>query len=377
MRFVDEARIVVRSGKGGDGSASFLREKFRELGGPDGGDGGRGGDVVFVADPQVGTLLDFKFVHIHKAPDGGNGTGTHKNGKNGEPLRVRVPRGTVVVDDATGELIADLDSAGAEVVVARGGRGGRGNMHFVSSTNQAPKNAEPGGAAVERKLRLTLKLIADVGLVGFPNAGKSTLISRLSAAKPKIADYPFTTLSPNLGIVRTAEEASFVLADIPGLIEGAAEGAGLGHQFLRHVERVFALAVLVDVAHEPERHPVTDYRTLIRELEKYEPTMLEKPRVLVLTKADLPDSEAALDEVQALAAEEGIPLFVISSVRGDGLDGLAYALQAIVDEGRRAGRPEAVDNYARGDGVVTDADLEEDEDDGPETFWVGEPGDEP
>lgn len=374
MRFVDEARIVVRSGKGGDGSASFLREKFREHGGPDGGDGGRGGDVLLVADPQVGTLLDFRFVHVHKAQDGGNGTGTHKHGKAGEPLRVRVPRGTVVVDDATGELIADLDEPGAEIVVARGGRGGRGNMHFTTSTNQAPKYAETGGQAVERKIRLTLKLIADVGLVGFPNAGKSTLISRLSAAKPKIADYPFTTLTPNLGIVRTGDESSFVLADIPGLIEGAAEGAGLGHQFLRHVERVHALAVLVDVSHEPSRHPVTDYRTLLAELEKYEPSMLEKPRVLVLTKADLPDTTAAVADVQALADEEGLQLFVISSVRGDGLDPLAYALQGVVDAGRRAGRPEPVDNYARG----TDTESDEPplaEDEGPETFWVGEPGD--
>lgn len=375
MRFVDEARIVVRSGKGGNGSASFLREKFREMGGPDGGDGGRGGDVILVADPQVGTLLDFRFVHAHKAADGGNGMGTHKHGKAGEPLRVRVPRGTVVVDDETHELIADLDEAGAEVVVARGGRGGRGNMHFTTSTNQAPKRAEAGGPAVERTLRLTLKLIADVGLVGFPNAGKSTLISRLSAAKPKIADYPFTTLTPNLGIVRTGEEKSFVLADIPGLIEGAAEGAGLGHRFLRHVERVHALAVLVDVSHEPQRHPVTDYRTLLSELEKYEPTMLEKPRVLVLTKADLPDTEAAVEDVRALAAEEGLSLHIISSVRGDGLDGLAYALQAIVDEGRRLGRPEPIDNYAAGvtgDSEPSDEELEDDGE-GPETFWVGEP----
>jgi len=373
MRFVDEARIVVRSGKGGDGSASFLREKFREYGGPDGGDGGRGGDVVLVADPQIGTLLDLRFVRNYRAGDGDKGLGTHKNGKNGLDLRLKVPLGTVIVDDDTGEPIADLDAEGSEVIVAKGGKSGRGNMHFVTSTNQAPKNAEKGGAPVERKLRLTLKLIADVGLVGFPNAGKSTLISRLSAAKPKIADYPFTTLTPNLGIVRTAEEKSFVLADIPGLIEGAAEGQGLGIQFLRHVERVFALCVMVDVNDEPDRHPVTDYATLLNELEKYEPTMLQKPRVLVLTKNDLPDTSAALDDVRALAESEDIPFFVVSAVRGDGLDELAYALQTIVDAGRKQGRPEPAVNYTAGP-VITEDDLVDDGE-GPETFWVGEPDD--
>ncbi|MFO0727100.1 MAG: GTPase ObgE [Myxococcota bacterium] len=367
MRFIDEARIVIRSGRGGDGSVSFLREKYRPFGGPDGGDGGRGGSVILVADPQVGTLLDFRFVREHAAENGHNGAGTHKNGKAGEDLYVRLPVGTVVVDEATGEQVADLSTPNQEVIVAKGGKGGLGNMNFATSTNQAPRYAQPGGEGVERTLSLTLKLLADVGLVGFPNAGKSTLISRLSAAKPKIADYPFTTLTPNLGIVRTGDESSFTLADIPGLIEGAAEGAGLGHRFLRHVERVHALAILLDVSPEPSRHPVTDYETLMRELEKYSPALLEKPRVLVLTKADLPDTGAAVEEMQALAEREGMKLYVISAVRGDGIKELAWALQGIVDEGRRhRGPPEDVtaggmERGALGGGALppTDGDLDQ------------------
>lgn len=361
MRFVDEARITVRSGRGGKGSVSFLREKYRPFGGPDGGDGGRGGSVILMADPQVGTLLDFRFVKVHAAEDGHGGTGTHKNGKAGADLIVRLPVGTVVTDEATGELVCDLAAPGQEFVVAKGGRGGLGNMNFATSTNQAPRYAQPGEEPVERQLSLTLKLLADVGLVGFPNAGKSTLISRLSAAKPKIADYPFTTLSPNLGIVRTADEANFVLADIPGIIEGASEGAGLGHQFLRHIERVFAIAVLVDVSPEPSRHPLTDYETLMNELGKYSPALLEKPRVLVLTKNDLPDTDAAREELEALAEREGIPFFVISAVRGDGLKELGYALQAIVDLGRKAGYrgapPEEVTEGGIERGALGEGDL--------------------
>lgn len=340
MKFVDEARIYVRSGKGGDGSRSFLRAKFLPMGGPDGGDGGRGGSVILRADPNQGSLLQIRFNPHYRAEHGQDGMKNQMFGKNGEDKVVRVPVGTVVHDDETGELLADLDVAGAEYVAARGGRGGRGNVHFKSSTNQAPKYAEPGGPFEERWVRLELKLIADVGLVGFPNAGKSTLISRLSAARPKIADYPFTTLTPNLGVVKVGEDDSFVLADIPGLIEGAAEGAGLGHQFLRHVERVAALAFVLDVGWEARRHPVTDYETLVRELGQYSQDLLEKPRVIVLTKADLPDTLAAEDEVRALAEREGAPLFVVSAVAGRGLSELTWGLFEMV-KAARAARAEA------------------------------------
>ncbi|MBI2376069.1 MAG: GTPase ObgE [Deltaproteobacteria bacterium] len=336
MKFVDEAVITVRSGNGGDGSKSFLREKFRPKGGPDGGNGGRGGDVVLFADPQLGTLLDFRFAPRHAAENGQNGLGRQKTGRAGETLRIPLPVGTVVTDDETGELLVDLSTPRAEFTIAKGGRGGRGNLCFTTSTNQAPEYAEPGGPGEELRLRLTLKLLADVGLVGFPNAGKSTLISRLSAAKPKIADYPFTTLSPNLGIVRTSEAKSFVLADVPGLVDGAAEGRGLGHQFLKHIERVAALAILLDVSPDPARHPVTDYETLMHELEAYSPELVSKPRLVVLTKTDLPDTIAAMDDLKGLAERDGLRFFAISSVRGDGLDELAYALQELVDAARAA-----------------------------------------
>lgn len=336
MKFVDEARIYVRSGKGGDGSRSFLRAKFVPMGGPDGGDGGRGGSVILRADPNQGSLLQIRFSPHYRAEHGEDGMRNQMFGKNGEDKVVRVPVGTVVHDDDTGELLADLDAPGAEFVAARGGRGGRGNVHFKSSTNQAPKYAEPGGPFEERWVRLELKLIADVGLVGFPNAGKSTLVSRLSAARPKIADYPFTTLTPNLGVVKAGEDDSFVLADIPGLIEGAAEGAGLGHQFLRHVERVSALAFVLDVGWEARRHPLTDYETLVKELGQYSQTLLEKPRVIVLSKADLPDTEAAVDEVRALAEREGAPFFLVSAVAGQGLPELTWGLFEMVKTARRA-----------------------------------------
>jgi GTP-binding protein len=340
VKFVDEVSIYIRSGKGGDGAVSFRRERFRPKGGPDGGDGGNGASIIFVADPQLGTLLDFRY-HQHYYADGGRpGMGSDKNGKTADDLRIRVPVGTVLSDAETGELIADLSEVGAEVVAAKGGKGGLGNMNFATSTNQAPRYAQPGGPSVERKVRLTLKLLADVGLVGFPNAGKSTLISRLSKARPKIADYPFTTLVPNLGIVRTGEDKTFVMADIPGLIEGASEGAGLGHRFLRHVERVSVLAFLVDVSSVEGRTPATDYETLVKELARYSEDLAKKPRVLVLTKADLPDTNTHAPEVKALADREGIPFFEVSAVRGDGLDPLAYALQKVVDEKRARPDPE-------------------------------------
>jgi GTPase len=347
VKFVDEVAIHIRSGKGGAGAVSFRREKYNPKGGPDGGDGGKGASVVFVADPQLGTLLDFRYRQHYRAKDGQPGMGSDKNGKDAEDLVVRVPLGTIMSDDETGEVIADLSRPGIEVVAAKGGRGGLGNMNFATSTNQAPRYAQPGEPGEEKKVRLSLKLLADVGLVGFPNAGKSTLISRVSKARPKIADYPFTTLVPNLGIVRTGEDKSFVMADIPGLIEGASEGAGLGHRFLKHVERVAVLAFLLDVSPVEGRSPISDYATLARELGAYSAHLLAKPRVIVLTKADLPDTAEHEASVRALAEKEGWPFFAISAVRGDGLDALCYALQGSVDLARKdrslASEPESRD----------------------------------
>ncbi len=337
MKFVDEVSIHIRSGKGGDGCVSFLREKFRPKGGPDGGNGGKGGDVVFVADENLNTLLDFRYQQRYFAENGEKGQGNMKYGKWGEDLRIRVPVGTVITDDESGEQLADLDHDGVEFVAAPGGNGGKGNMHFATSTNQAPRYAEPGEVAVEKRVRLTLKLLADVGLVGFPNAGKSTLISRISHAKPKIAEYPFTTLTPNLGMVRVSPEKGFVVADIPGLIEGAAEGHGLGHRFLKHVERVAVLAFLVTVSPGEEgRDPIADYRTLVSELGRYSEDLLTKPRLLVLTKMDLPDTQDAEAEVRAFAEAEGLSLLPISAVANIGLDPLVYALLERVESRSRS-----------------------------------------
>lgn len=334
MKFVDDVRIFVRSGKGGDGCVSFLREKYRPRGGPDGGDGGRGGDVVLVGDEGLGTLLDFRYQRHYRAENGIPGMSRQMYGRRGEDRRIRVPMGTEVHDAETEEYVGEILEHGQELVVATGGAGGRGNMHFATSTQQAPRHAEPGGAWEERWLRLTLKLIADVGLVGFPNAGKSTLISRISAAKPKVAEYPFTTLTPKLGVVRSGDEGGFVVADIPGLIEGAADGAGLGHRFLRHVERVSVLAVLVCPSYEENRDPSSDYDVLLKELRAYAPDLAAKPRVLILSKMDLTESQDVLPELRELAREEGIPFFPISSVTGEGLPELVQALGRIVETDR-------------------------------------------
>lgn len=336
MKFVDEVAIYVRSGKGGDGCGSLARRKFEPKGGPDGGDGGHGGDVILEATHNLGTLLDFRYQQHYRAEHGQAGMGNGKYGRNGEDCIVKVPLGTLVADDETGEILGDLAEEGARLVVAQGGKRGRGNLHFVTSTNQAPRYFEKGGPSIERKIRLTLKLLADVGLVGFPNVGKSTLISRISAAKPKIADYPFTTLVPNLGMVRVGPESGFVVADIPGLIAGASEGAGLGHRFLRHVERVAVLAFLVSVTMEEGRDPVADYRTLIDELGRYDESMLEKPRVLILAKGDLPDTDLVEADVRALAAAEQVPFFRISAVEGSGLGALVQHLEHVVREHRKS-----------------------------------------
>jgi GTPase len=328
LQFIDEARIEVRSGAGGAGCGSLLREKYRPKGGPDGGDGGRGGSVICVADENFNTLVNFRHRQHYWAEHGQPGRSKQANGRSGQDCVIRVPVGTIIIDDESEEHIADLSQSGIQQVVARGGRGGRGNMHFATSTNQAPRDVEQGGPAVTRMLRLKLKLLADAGLVGFPNAGKSTLIRRLSAAKPKVADYPFTTLVPNLGVVRLDDVRSFVLADIPGLIPGASEGAGLGHRFLRHVERVSVLVFLL--AAEEDRVPLDDYQVLLRELEAYSPSMLEKPRLIAVNKMDLHPEVGFTDAIRARATEEGSAYFEISAVAGTGLEALTQAIWRVM-----------------------------------------------
>jgi GTP-binding protein len=293
MKFVDEALIEVHAGKGGDGCASFRREKFIPRGGPDGGDGGRGGSIHAVADRNLNTLIDFRYARIHRARNGENGRGSDQYGKSAPDVVLRVPVGTVILDDTTGELIADLDHDGNRALLAAGGAGGRGNLHFKSSTNRAPRQFTRGALGEDRRIKLELKLLADVGLLGMPNAGKSTFIRCVSAARPKVADYPFTTLAPSLGVVRADVNRSFVLADIPGLIEGAADGAGLGHQFLRHLARTRLLLHLVDVAPaDPATDPVQEAKAIVRELRRFDEALYRKPRWLVLNKIDLvPDGE--------------------------------------------------------------------------------------
>jgi GTP-binding protein len=330
--FVDEVRIHVKGGRGGDGCASFRREKHVPRGGPDGGDGGAGGSVVMVADPALTTLIDFRYKREYKAESGGSGSGNQKSGKNGADVELRVPVGTQVTDDETGEVVADLVRPGQREVAARGGRGGRGNVHFVSSTHQAPRIAEKGEPAEERGLRLELKLLADVGLIGFPNVGKSTLISRISAAKPKIADYPFTTLVPNLGVVQVEPGKSFVVADIPGLIEGASEGAGLGHQFLRHVERTRILVHLVDVSGLTMRDPREDFAVIHRELAAYNSRLSELPQLVALNKADMPGAAEVVPSLRADLERQGYEVYEISALTGRGVQELVYAMWRALEQ---------------------------------------------
>jgi GTP-binding protein len=352
MKFVDEVRIRVKAGDGGDGAVAWRREKYVPRGGPAGGDGGNGGDVVLEVDPQLSTLLDYRYVREHKAKSGGHGMGSDMNGVDGEDLVLRVPPGTVVKDAATGELLADLGESGQRFVAAKGGRGGLGNMNFATSTNQAPRYAEDGTPGEARELALELKLLADVGIVGYPNAGKSTLISRISRARPKIADYPFTTLVPNLGVVAWRER-SFVVADIPGLIEGAHDGAGLGHQFLRHVERCRVLVHLVEGAPpEPGRAPKKDLDAIDRELALYSPELAKKPQIIAVTKVDLPEARAAGEKLAKLLARRKKPVKVhlVSAVTGEGMQGLLDAVGRVLFReagtreaggGRRLGKPRA------------------------------------
>jgi GTP-binding protein len=342
MKFVDEVRIHVKAGDGGDGAVAWRREKFIPRGGPAGGDGGDGGDVALTVDPQLMTLLDYRYVREHRARNGGHGMGSDMNGKNGPPLELRVPPGTLVRDAASGEVVCDLAEPGQRVVVAKGGKGGLGNMNFASSTNQAPRYAEKGTEGEEKELVLELKLLADVGIVGFPNAGKSTLISRISRARPKIADYPFTTLVPNLGVVGWRGEKSFVVADIPGLIEGAHEGAGLGHQFLRHVERCRVLVHLVDGAPQGEgRSPKADFDAINAELAAYSPALAEKPQIVAVNKVDVPEARAGAAALKrALARRKKGPkeVLLLSAVSGEGLDPLLDAVAAVIFRTGAAGR---------------------------------------
>lgn len=314
MKFVDSAKIHVRAGNGGNGCMSFRREKYVPKGGPDGGDGGRGGHVYFKAHSQMSTLLDFRYKKHYEAQRGAHGQGAKKNGKMGKDIVIPVPCGTVVRNAENGKQIADLTEDGEELLVASGGRGGKGNPHFASATHQAPRYAEPGGKGESLEIELELKLIADVGLVGFPNAGKSTLISAMSAAKPKIADYPFTTLVPNLGIVQYRNYNSFVMADIPGIIEGAADGKGLGIRFLKHIERTKVLAVLVSAEAEDI---AAEYALLLKEMEKFDPEMLSKPRVLLITKMDIVSEELTCPD-----CNDEVKVLQVSSITGQGLEEL-------------------------------------------------------
>ena len=337
--FVDEVDIHVTAGNGGNGCLSFRREKFVPRGGPDGGDGGHGGSVFIVAAPRKNTLVDFRFHPEFKAPSGHHGQGANRTGTTGRDLEIDVPIGTLVFaktadDDSALQPLADLTEAGQRVLVAQGGRGGRGNARFVSSTNRAPRRVEPGVAGEERLLRLQLKLLADVGLVGFPNAGKSTLISRISAARPKIADYPFTTLTPNLGVVTLSDDRSFVVADVPGLIAGAHAGHGLGDRFLRHIERTKVLVHLVDVSGASGRDPVEDLDVIQRELRLFDPAVASKPQIIVANKIDALDDAARVNALQSHVERLGQPFHRVSGVTGEGLAGLLEAVWAQVEAAR-------------------------------------------
>jgi GTP-binding protein len=330
--FIDEVKIYVKAGDGGNGCLAFRREKYVPRGGPSGGDGGRGGDVFIVASENVNTLLHFRFNPEHKAQRGRHGEGSNRTGHDGESIELQVPVGTVVFDADAGEKLHDFSHAGDRFLVARGGRGGRGNARFTTATHQAPTEHEPGKPGQEWRLRLELKLLADAGLVGFPNAGKSTLISRISAARPKIADYPFTTLEPNLGVVQLDGFRSFVVADIPGLIEGAHLGHGLGTQFLRHIERTKLLVHLVDVSDATGRDPVQDFKTVMSELASFNEDLPKKPMLVVASKLDAAQDPGRVESLKQLAAERDLPFFEISSVTGEGVDALKHAIGEIVLE---------------------------------------------
>lgn len=329
--FYDQAKIFVKGGDGGAGAVAFRREKYVPEGGPSGGDGGRGGNVVFMADEGLRTLVDFRYKRHYKADRGEHGMGKNMHGKGGEDLVVRIPTGTIIKDSDSGEVLADLTEHDQRFVVAPGGRGGRGNARFMSNTNKAPTLAEKGEPGEERWLTLELKLLADVGLVGFPNVGKSTMISQVSAAKPKIADYHFTTLVPNLGVVELEDGESFVMADIPGLIEGAHTGAGLGHEFLRHTERTRLILHVLDIAGSEERDPLEDYRIIQDELRQYSPELAQRPMLVVANKMDIPGADENLERLQNFLGKD-IEIFPVSAATGDGLKPLIYRVAQLLPE---------------------------------------------
>ena len=343
--FVDEVIIRIKAGDGGNGCLAFRREKFVPRGGPSGGDGGRGGDVFMVASVHHNTLLHFRFNPEHKAERGRHGEGSNRTGRAGESIELPVPVGTIVCDADSGDVLHDFTHPEERFLVARGGKGGRGNQHFATSVNQAPTFHEPGHPGDEKRLRLELKLLADVGLVGYPNAGKSTLISRISAARPKIADYPFTTLEPNLGVVQMPDLRTFVVADIPGLIEGAHEGHGLGIQFLRHVERTRLLLHLVDVSEATGREPLDDFKIILKELESFSSDLAAKKMFVVATKMDVAQDPKRVQSLQRAAKRRALPFFKISSVTGDGLPGLLQAMAQEVLAPREPSEPAAGAGY--------------------------------
>jgi len=332
MRFVDEAKIYIKSGDGGQGCVSFRREKFVPRGGPDGGDGGKGGDIVAVASRSHRTLLDMKFNQHHVAKRGGQGGGNNRTGKSSSDVEIVVPVGTVIKDMETGELLADMTEDGQRAILALGGKGGRGNTRFKTSTNQAPRYAQEGLPGEEKTVSLELKLIADVGTVGFPNVGKSTLIASVSAARPKIADYPFTTLKPNLGVVRIGDYKTFVIADIPGLIEGAHLGAGLGMKFLRHIERTSILLHIIDISRDPSTGALDDFETINNELESFSPAVRAKPQIVAINKVDLTITRERLQEQVDIFEKKGLRVFPISAATGEGIAELMQEIGKELDD---------------------------------------------
>lgn len=331
--FADSAKIYIKSGKGGDGHVSFRRELYVPNGGPDGGDGGRGGDIVFVVDEGLNTLTDFRHIRKYIAQSGEEGGKRNRHGKDGQDLIIKVPLGTIIKEDESGKVIADMSESDKKVVILKGGRGGKGNQHYATATMQAPKYAQPGQKAMELNIRLELKVIADVGLVGYPNVGKSTFLSRVTNAKPKIANYHFTTLNPNLGVVDLAEGKGFVIADIPGLIEGASEGVGLGHEFLKHIERTKLLVHMVDAASVEGRNPIEDINKINAELEAYNPELMKRPQIIAANKIDVifEGDENPVDKLKAEFEPKGIKVFGISAVSGKGLKELLYEINSMLE----------------------------------------------
>jgi GTP-binding protein len=364
MRFVDEVQIDVRGGDGGNGSVAFRREKHVPLGGPAGGDGGDGGSVVFRADDRGSTLMDFRYRRLLVAPSGEKGRGKDQYGRGGEDLDVRVPVGTQVFDSETGALVIDLAEKDQTFTVAKGGRGGRGNIHFTTPQDRAPRRFEPGTPGEMRKLRLELKLLADVGIVGFPNVGKSTLISAVSKARPKVADYPFTTLVPSLGVVSLGMDRNFVMADIPGLVEGAAEGAGLGHRFLKHVERCRVLLHVITLDPDPERAPLADFDVILGELERFDGELAKRPMMVAISKIDLPDVKKRISVINKGMKKRGHDVVhAFSAATGEGVQELLVAIEAFLIEHPARPAPRAVPLSRRGQRPISEAESSEAESD--------------